>query len=90
VEKTMTDSKSAREDLSPEKIAEILKEFDYFDNDNNGQIDLREFIEMLTILSPKTKANHVQEGFNMIDDNGDGFIDFEEFLEWWQDCWWEY
>lgn len=86
----MSDSKSAAENLSPEKIAEIRKEFEYFDSDKNGQIDLREFIEMLTILSPKTKANHVQEGFNMIDENSDGYIDFDEFLEWWQECWWEY
>jgi len=86
----MTSTKSASENLSPEKVAEIRKEFDYFDSDHNGQIDLREFIEMLTILSPKTKARQVQDGFNLIDSNGDGYIDFEEFLEWWQECWWEY
>jgi len=76
--------------LSEQQIEDIRKEFEYFDKDNNGQIDLQEFIELLTILSPKTKASHVQEGFNLIDDNHDGFIDFEEFLEWWQDGWWEY
>lgn len=86
----MTDAKPSETNLSAEKVAEIRKEFEYFDRDKNGQIDLPEFIEMLTILSPKTKANHVQEGFNMIDDNSDGFIDFEEFLEWWQEAWWEY
>lgn len=86
----MTDMNSNTTDLSPEKIEEIRKEFDYFDTDKNGQIDLKEFIEMLTILSPKTRANQVQDGFNMIDDNGDGYIDFEEFLAWWQECWWEY
>lgn len=86
----MTDTKSSKANLSAEKIAEIRAEFDYFDRDKNGQIELAEFIELLTILSPKTKANHVQEGFNMIDDNSDGYIDFDEFLEWWQDAWWEY
>jgi Ca2+-binding EF-hand superfamily protein len=45
---------------------------------------------LLTVLSPKTKAGNVQEGFAMIDENGDGFIDFEEFLDWWKDGWWEY
>ncbi len=86
----MTDVKSPASNLEPEKIAEIRKEFDYFDRDKNGQIELAEFVELLTILSPKTKASHVEEGFNMIDKNNDGFIDFEEFLTWWQDCWWEY
>lgn len=76
--------------LSAEKIAEIRKEFDFFDADGNGEIGLTEFIELLTILSPKTKASHVEEGFNLIDENHDGSIDFEEFLEWWQQSWWEY
>ncbi|MBT0587182.1 EF-hand domain-containing protein [Alteromonas oceanisediminis] len=76
--------------LTESQIAEVRKEFDYFDKDKNGQIDMAEFVELLTILSPKTKANRVQEGFNLIDDNHDGYIDFEEFLEWWQEGWWEY
>ena len=76
--------------LSEEKIEEIKKDFTFFDQDGNGQIDLTEFIELLTVISPKTKASHVQEGFKLIDSNNDGYIDFEEFLEWWQECWWEY
>jgi len=76
--------------LSDEKIEEIKKDFSFFDRDVNGQIDLTEFIELLTVISPKTKASHVEEGFKLIDENNDGFIDFEEFLEWWQECWWEY
>ena len=76
--------------LSDEKIEEIKKDFSFFDRDGNGQIDSTEFIELLTVISPKTKASHVEEGFKLIDENNDGFIDFEEFLEWWQECWWEY
>jgi len=76
--------------LSDEKIEDIKKDFSFFDRDGNGQIDLTEFIELLTVISPKTKASHVEEGFKLIDENNDGFIDFEEFLEWWQECWWEY
>lgn len=81
---------SKDQQLSDEQIAEIRKDFDFFDRDLNGQIDLHEFIELLTVLSPKTKAGNVQEGFGLIDENGDGFIDFEEFLDWWKDGWWEY
>ena len=73
--------------LSPEQVEEIRKEFEFFDKDNNGQIDLPEFIELLTVISPKTKASHVKEGFDLIDDNHDGFIDFAEFLDWWQEGW---
>lgn len=76
--------------LSAEKIAQIKDEFGFFDRDGNGQIDLPEFIELLTVIAPKTKVSHVEEGFKLIDGNGDGYIDFEEFLQWWQDCWWEY
>jgi calmodulin len=46
--------------LAPEKIAEVRQEFDFFDVDGSGTIGLREFIELLTVLSPKTKASHVQ------------------------------
>ena len=76
--------------LSEEKIEEIRSDFNFFDRDGNGQIDLPEFIELLTVLSSKTKASHVEEGFKLIDSNNDGYIDFEEFLSWWQEGWWEY
>ena len=55
--------------LSDEKIEEIKKDFSFFDRDGNGQIDLTEFIELLTVISPKTKASHVEEGFKLIDEN---------------------
>ena len=51
--------------LSDEKIEEIKKDFSFFDRDGNGQIDLTEFIELLTVISPKTKASHVEEGFKL-------------------------
>jgi calmodulin len=78
------------ETLSEQQLATIKSDFEFFDRDSNGKIDMAEFIELLTALAPKTKANHVDEGFRLIDTNNDGFIDFEEFLAWWQDCWWEY
>jgi Ca2+-binding EF-hand superfamily protein len=76
--------------LSQEKVSEIRSDFAFFDKDGNGQIDLSEFVELLTVLSPKTKVSVVEEGFKLIDTNDDGYIDFEEFLLWWQECWWEY
>ena len=76
--------------LTAEKVAEIRKEFDFFDRDGTETIDLMEFIELLTVLSPKTKASHVQEGFRMIDKNNNGAINFADFLDWWEQSWWEY
>ncbi len=76
--------------LSKEKVEEIRNEFEFFDRDGNGRIDLVEFIELLTVLAPKTKASKVEEAFRELDENDDGFIDFEEFLEWWQTCWLEF
>ncbi|GAA0344831.1 hypothetical protein GCM10009092_06620 [Bowmanella denitrificans] len=76
--------------LTETQIAEVRKEFDFFDNDHNGMIDLGEFIELLTVLSPKTKVKVVEEAFSLIDENADGHIDFDEFLAWWQQGWWEY
>lgn len=76
--------------LTDSQIKEVRKEFDFFDSDNNGMIDLGEFIELLTVLSPKTKVKSVQEAFDLIDENADGHIDFDEFLTWWQQGWWEY
>ena len=80
----------SKEPLSEQQTAAIKKEFDFFDRDGNGQIDISEFIELLTVLAPKTKASHVGDGFKLIDKNNDGFIDFAEFTVWWQQCWWEY
>ena len=79
-----------RQPLTEQQIAEIKAEFDFFDRDGNGRIDLPEFIELLTVLAPKTKASHVEEGFKLVDTNNNGYIDFAEFLAWWQDCWFEY
>ena len=76
--------------LTEQQVNDIRKDFGFFDRDGNGQIDLPEFIELLTVIAPKTKVNRVEEGFQLIDSNGDGYIDFEEFLAWWQGCWWEY
>ncbi|MCP3427377.1 EF-hand domain-containing protein [Opacimonas viscosa] len=77
-------------EMSEKELAQIKQEFDFFDRDSNGQLSLTEFIELLTVLSPKTKVSAVEEGFNLIDDNHDGFIDFEEFANWWKEGWWEY
>ena len=77
-------------DLDAAKLKQIREEFDFFDEDKNGQIDFSEFFELLKVISPKAKESQAHEGFSLIDQNNDGFIDFDEFLTWWQENWWEY
>lgn len=76
--------------LPDDKIAEIKGHFAFFDRDNNGEIDLDEFAELLRVLSPGATKEQAEKGFGFIDENNDGHIDFDEFLVWWQSCWWEY
>ena len=73
-----------------QKLEEIKKEFDFFDEDNNGLIDFKEFRRLLTTLSPPTSVDQAAEGFSIVDTNSDGHIDVDEFVTWWKSNWWEY
>ena len=75
---------------SQEKLDEIRSNFDFFDDDNNGQIELSEFIKLLKIIEPTSTQQQAEEGFNLIDDDNNGIIDFKEFINWWQSYWWQY
>ncbi len=81
---------SAKKQLEAKEIAQIREEFDFFDKDKNGEIDQKEFWELLKIISPKATEEQAYEGFDIIDENDDGVINFDEFLAWWQSNWWEY
>ncbi len=75
----------------PEKqLSDLRENFNFFDRDNNGRIDVEEFTKLLQVLSPKTTSAQGEDGFSIVDENNDGHIDLEEFIEWWATCWWEY
>ena len=75
----------------PEKqLAELKENFDFFDRDNNGEIDQEEFVKLLQVISPDSTKEQGEKGFAFVDENNDGHIDLEEFIDWWQTCWWEY
>lgn len=76
--------------LSEQHIKDVRENFDFFDRDKNGEIDVKEFEELLKVLDPKTTEAQAIRGFELIDENSDGHIDFTEFLAWWETCWWEY
>lgn len=76
--------------LAEEQLAEVKSNFNFFDRDGNGEIDVEEFTELLQVISPDSTDEQAKRGFAIIDENDDGHIDFDEFLEWWQTCWWEF
>lgn len=76
--------------LSSETIEQIKGHFEYFDRDGNGQIDLNEFTELLSTISPQSTESQAEEGFSIVDENADGQVDFDEFLAWWKMTWWEF
>ena len=76
--------------LSHESIQEIRQHFEFFDQDGNGYIDIKEFIKLLKTISPKTTSDQGVNGFEVVDTNNDGLIEIEEFIEWWQTVWYEF
>lgn len=76
--------------LSQDKLVEIRKNFEFFDKDDNGMIEVKEFINLLKVIEPSSTKQQAEEGFKIIDDDHNGVIDFDEFLKWWESCWWQF
>lgn len=72
-------------DLTDEDIEEIEENFDYFDSDNNGQIDYGEFVRLVNALDSDMPEAEMKIGFEIIDTDKTGYIDLDEFMEWWGD-----
>jgi calmodulin len=66
-----------------EQLEELRETFDYNDRDDDGRIELDEFIDMLDELDAGMAEKEAKVGFNDIDTNDDGLIDFDEFVAWW-------
>lgn len=75
---------------SQDKLAEIRKNFDFFDLDESGQMELKEFTKLLKVIEPTSTTEQAEKGFALIDDDHNGVIDFDEFIVWWESCWWQY
>ncbi len=73
--------------LSDTEIAKIKSDFDYFDEDSSGKLDIQEFRNLFKVIAPDSKRSEADAGFQAIDTDHSGAIDFEEFLEWWQSNW---
>jgi len=68
---------------SEEQLEELRETFDYNDRDQDGSIELDEFIDMLDELEASMSEEEAKVGFQDIDTNDDGLIDFKEFVAWW-------
>ena len=71
--------------MSKEELEEIQETFDYFDGDDNGSIDRKEFAKVMDALGADMSEDELDFGFEVIDGDASGEIDFDEFSEWWLD-----
>jgi len=70
--------------MSEEAIDLIRETFHVYDTNDDGLIDMDEFLVMIDALYPGTSASYLESGFFIMDQNQDGYIDLQEFLDWWQ------
>ena len=64
---------------------EAREKFEYFDSDNNGEIDLVEFRKLVRALGLDLERDEAEERFEEIDADENGLIDFAEFSTWWSE-----
>jgi Ca2+-binding EF-hand superfamily protein len=57
--------------------------FDANDGDNDGQIDINNFAELLWDLGLEFDDVYTYKAFQQISKDGDGKVSFEEFKNWW-------
>ncbi|MEM7277456.1 MAG: EF-hand domain-containing protein [Pseudomonadota bacterium] len=76
--------------LSEEALASARKQFQFFDEDNNGYISFDEFEELLNTITSNVSTSQAAEGFSMVDTDSDGRVSFDEFITWWQTAWYEF
>jgi len=73
----------ARMELTDEEREELRESFEYNDLDEDGRIELDEFVSMLEALETGIDRAEARIGFEAIDTDKDGVISFDEFADWW-------
>ena len=74
---------SGRMTLDDDRLEELEQNFDHFDRDSNGRIDLEEFAALMAALDAGLDRQELEIGFASIDTDRSGAIDFAEFSAWW-------
>ena len=65
-------------------IEELRENFDYFDANGDGKIDVKEFSALMSALEADEPGSDAAIGFRAIDSDGSGLIDFDEFARWFE------
>lgn len=68
-----------------EDMQEIRDNFNHFDGNGDGHIDLDEFHRLVNALGIPTPEEETRLGFTEIDRDHNGTIEFDEFLAWWKE-----
>merc|ERR1712031_19423 len=60
----------------------LKQEFDAYDEDRSGYIDVKELKELLEKLGEELSEDELDQAFRELDSDGSGEIEFFEFVEW--------
>merc|ERR1711998_773947 len=60
----------------------LKQEFDAYDEDRSGYIDVKELKELLEKLGVELSEEELEQAFKELDSDGSGEIEFFEFVEW--------
>jgi len=60
----------------------LKQEFDAYDEDRSGYIDVKELKELLEKLGEELSEGELDQAFRELDSDGSGEIEFFEFVEW--------
>merc|ERR1712188_48365 len=60
----------------------LKQEFDAYDEDRSGYIDVKELRELLHKLGEELSEEELEQAFKELDADGSGEIEFFEFVEW--------
>lgn len=61
---------------------ELRENFDHFDTDGDGYIDLAEFSYLMQSLDALEPGESADIGFQAIDTDCSGKVEFDEFVRW--------
>jgi len=68
--------------MSLRQLCQIKQEFDQYDEDQSGRIDINELRSLLVKLIEDPSEEEIQQAFKELDMDGSGEIEFFEFVEW--------
>ena len=74
-----------RRKMTNTPTSELRQNFDHFDANGDGKIDLVEFTRLMDALGACEPGEDPLIGFRAIDADGSGIIEFDEFEAWFSD-----